>query len=315
MYSRCFFAVYPVPLVCHMFFDMMRLQGLGSFFAFMIGVLCFPAIAVAEGAVFDNVRLAQLRTENLCAITFDDGPGAYTEDLLDVLAERGVHATFFIVGEQGERRKNVVRRMLAEGHEVANHTYSHVSLRQSSPEAQSEQITRTDDLIRSLGGTPRYFRPPYGRYDANTLGIAEEQGLSLVLWSADSQDWRKHNDLRREDVRNDALWLQQSTVAPRGVFLFHDTHKRTVEAIPAILDKMSAAGCRFVTVTEYLEVLSRDRTSITVQAQTKKTAPAKETPPVLAPSVTPPAIVHPGTTPPVETLEKSLPDAVEKTVS
>ncbi|MFT4302190.1 MAG: polysaccharide deacetylase family protein, partial [Desulfovibrio sp.] len=146
------------------------------------------------------------------------------------------------------------QRIVAEGHEVGNHSYSHPNLRLLSPANKANEIARTDAILRSLGANPNFVRPPYGSYDAYTVTAAEELGMGIMLWSLDSRDWKSL------PANYAVLRSTRGTVygpgALRGVFLFHDTHKRTVEDLPRIISDLRAGGCqRFVTVSDYLDGL------------------------------------------------------------
>jgi peptidoglycan/xylan/chitin deacetylase (PgdA/CDA1 family) len=212
------------------------------------------AFQVADGMVL----LRQEMPANYCALTFDDGPGPYTAALLDLLAERNVAATFFVLGHNAERRPALIRRMLAEGHEVASHGYSHADMRRLKPEAQFQEMKKTLDVLLPLGADVRYFRPPYGNYGPETTAKAEELGMTIMLWSLDSQDWKRHA-LRLEKLRSVSPSKQQSFPGMRGVLLFHDTHKNTVDKMPDILNALTAGGCeRFVTVSEYMSRAPRE---------------------------------------------------------
>ena len=211
------------------------------------------AFQVADGMAL----LRQDMPANYCALTFDDGPGPYTATLLDLLADRGIAATFFVLGQNAERRPRMIKRMLAEGHEVANHGYSHADMRRLKPQAQVLEMQKTCELLRSLGAEVRYFRPPFGRYTPETAKLAEELDMTIMLWSLDSQDWKRQTS-RLEGLRSISP-VEQQSLGMRGVFLFHDTHKRTVDAMAEILDALVAGGCeRFVTVSEYMTSAPRE---------------------------------------------------------
>jgi peptidoglycan/xylan/chitin deacetylase (PgdA/CDA1 family) len=221
-----------------------------------------PALVISSAHAFPVADgIALLRQEmpaNYCAVTFDDGPGPYTTALLDLLAQRGIVATFFVLGKNAERRPALIMRMLAEGHEVANHSYSHADMRRLKPEAQFLEMQKTRDALRSFGAEVRYFRPPYGRYTSETAAQAEALGMTLMLWSLDSQDWKRHAP-RLDSLRSVSPAVQRSFQGLRGVFLFHDTHKHTVEEMADTLDALTAAGCeRFVTVSEYMSSAPRE---------------------------------------------------------
>jgi len=218
------------------------------------------ASQVADGMTL----LRQEMPANYCALTFDDGPGPYTAALLDLLAERGIVATFFVLGQNAERHPALIKRMLAEGHEVANHSYSHANMRRLKPEAQFLEMKRAQEVLHSLGAEVRYFRPPYGRYTPKTVAQAEALGMTLILWSLDSQDWKRHVS-RLEGLRSVSPAVQQTFPGMRGVLLFHDTHKHTVDEMPEILDALRVGGCeRFVTVSAYMAKIPREEKHLLV---------------------------------------------------
>jgi len=212
------------------------------------------AFQVADGMTL----LLQEMPANYCALTFDDGPGPYTAALLDILAARGVVATFFVLGQNAERRPALIKRMLAEGHEVASHGYAHVNLRRLKPEAQFLEMKKSLDVLHALGAEVRYFRPPYGRYTPESAAKAEALGMTIMLWSLDSQDWKRHGS-RLEGLYSVSPIVQRSFSGMRGVLLFHDTHKQTVDQMADMLDELIASGCeRFVTVSEYMAKAPRE---------------------------------------------------------
>lgn len=214
----------------------------------------YPALSFSR-VVDGNAIMDKSMNENLCALTFDDGPSQNTASLLDMLAQYNVPATFFLLGQQVRQHPELLERMIAEGHEVGNHSWSHPNLRKLSTDAQASQIIETDRLLRSHGAVPLFFRPPYGSFDERTVNIANELGISILLWSLDSKDW-KHLP---EDYGK--LMSTRGTVYEdgqlHGIFLFHDTHKSTVDDLPRIISNLQSGGCdRFVTVSEYLRELS-----------------------------------------------------------
>ncbi|MDR1856915.1 MAG: polysaccharide deacetylase family protein [Desulfovibrio sp.] len=222
---------------------------------FLLAAMVLALVLTVEAAAFlidsDGI-LRQRMDENLCALTFDDGPSKFTPQLLDDLADYGIPATFFVLGQQAERHPDIIRRMLAEGHEVENHSYSHPNLRKISRVQKIHEIEATDAILRELGAKPRFLRPPYGAYDDRVLEQAERLGLSLVLWSVDTKDWRSL-PVDYTQLRNSKGHVfPPGTV--RGIFLFHDTHRTTVEDFPRIVQQLKEGGCsRFVTVEEYID--------------------------------------------------------------
>ncbi|MDO5483780.1 MAG: polysaccharide deacetylase family protein [Desulfovibrionaceae bacterium] len=223
-----------------------------------LAVLCLALLLTCREAMARVVDgdwiMDQPMSENLCALTFDDGPSRHTPQLLDMLGQYGIPATFFVLGRQVEYHPQTLRRMVAEGHEIGNHSYSHPNLRLIPQDQKVEEIHRTDAILRELGATPLFLRPPYGAYDNYPVDVAASLGMDVVLWSLDSRDWRS--------LPADYASLHHtrgSAYAPghlRGVFLFHDTHKRTVDDLPRIIAQLRAGGCqRFVTMSQYLDGL------------------------------------------------------------
>lgn len=219
----------------------------------LLTLTCMALLAApATAAVVDGNRIMDQRmAENLCALTFDDGPSRNTGALLDLLATYGIKASFFLLGKNVSTYNAMTKRIAEEGHEIGNHSWSHPNLRQLTSEQVKEELGNTDSLLRSLGITPLYMRPPYGAFDSRTIDVANELGVDVVLWSLDSHDWKS---LPADYAK---LRSTRGTVydegALRGIFLFHDTHKSTVEDLPRIIANLRAGGCeRFVTVSEYL---------------------------------------------------------------
>ena len=255
------------------------------FFKQICLVACFFAFGLAAQSaqarvVEGNVIMDQPMRENLCALTFDDGPSINTPHLLDMLEEYGIPATFFMLGSQAERHPDIVKRVIAEGHEVGNHSYSHPNLRVVSLARKEEELRRTDTILRNLGASPQFMRPPYGSYDASTEKVAASLGLSLMLWSMDSRDWQRLPDNYATLRNNRGTVYAPGTL--RGIFLFHDSHKRTVDDLPRIIRDLRAGGCqRFVTVSDYLEGLMDPEPGL-LMTRVKRGAPGMDEPPMVA---------------------------------
>ncbi len=185
-------------------------------------------------------------TDKIMALTFEDGPSLLnTPRLLDMLRKAGAKATFFPVGSNIVKAPEVLRRIHAEGHDIGNHTWTHPKLSTMPDDKVREEIGRTQEaIIKITGTTPRFWRPPYGAVTAaQKQMIMDEFGMTTVLWSVDSLDWRIRDvALIPERVRQEAR--------PGGIVLFHDIHATTVEAVPAVLEGLKADGYRFVTLTE-----------------------------------------------------------------
>lgn len=178
------------------------------------------------------------------ALTFDDGPGAGTSRLLDILADKEVHATFFVLGKQVKQHPELVQRAVAEGHQIGNHTWDHKVLT-SLPEARVlSQINRTTDAIEEAAGVrPDVMRPPSGRIDDT---VAQLVGMPAILWSIDTRDW-EHRDTEKtvDAVREQAY--------AGAVILLHDIYASTVEALPRVIDRLRADGYAMVTVRELFD--------------------------------------------------------------
>lgn len=182
--------------------------------------------------------------ENRIAITFDDGPGkGTTEKLLDGLKERGVKATFFLVGEKIEDNRELVARMYAEGHLIGNHTFTHVQLSKVDGKQALEEIVKTNTLIEEITGEPvRYISPPYGSYSNSLL---MQINMTPVLWSVDPEDWNTDNT-------GQVVKSVVANVKCGDIILLHDIYDSSVAAALEIVDELKAKGFIFVTVDQLL---------------------------------------------------------------
>jgi len=182
------------------------------------------------------------------ALTFDDGPSAkLTPMLLDILKQRGIHATFFVVGENAAAYPDILKREIAEGHEIGNHSWNHPQLTHLSLDGIRSQIERTNDAIRAATGhNPTLLRPPYGA-TSPTLNrwYGKTYGLKVILWEVDPLDWKYRNSAHVESEI-----LKQTK--PGDIILSHDIHATTVAAMPATLDALIAKGYKFVTVSQLI---------------------------------------------------------------
>jgi peptidoglycan/xylan/chitin deacetylase (PgdA/CDA1 family) len=170
------------------------------------------------------------------ALTFDDGPDPDgTPRILDRLAERGVRATFFVIGEAARRYPELVRRIAAEGHALGNHTYTHARCTELTPEELAEELAQTDEALREICGMEvALFRPPWGAIrPAQLLALARE-GRSAALWSIDSRDYRGASAAE--------IVLRCADIRGGDIVLMHDRFPATVEALPRLLDLLEARG-------------------------------------------------------------------------
>ncbi|MGJ6962157.1 polysaccharide deacetylase family protein [Streptosporangium sp. G11] len=178
------------------------------------------------------------------ALTFDDGPGAYTGPLLDILAGHRARATFFVVGRMvSGSGVGILRRMVAEGHELGNHTWAHPRLPLLSQAGIREELGRTQWIVKQVTGvTMILMRPPYGLTDDRVAAESRQLGLAQIMWDVDTLDWR--------DQDSEIVAQRGAEAEPGSVVLMHDIHATTVQAVPRLLDRLAARGFRFVTLSE-----------------------------------------------------------------
>lgn len=199
----------------------------------------------AAGEPSDVTDLTEDGTAPKVALTFDDGPSAqYTPVLLDGLKERGIKASFFVIGANIEKDENegLIRRMKEEGHLIGNHTYHHVDLSSLSTEDARREIEQTDQLVKEITGEETALvRPPFGEFPAGM----EEPDKLYVKWTVDSRDW----------VTKDPDQTVKKVVTDTGendIILMHDCYGTSVEAALQIVDLLRERGYEFVTVDELL---------------------------------------------------------------
>ena len=189
--------------------------------------------------------------DKLIALTFDDGPHPrYTNQILDILKDYGVRATFFEVGENVLYYRDTAIRVAREGHEIGNHTYSHPHLRGIDGVSLRNEVERCENAIKSVTGiTPRLFRPPEGVVEDTVKVMAQEKEYSLVLWDVDTRDWAGRSSA---DIVNTVLENAKSG----DVILMHDYISKkchTVESLKVLIPALLRRGYTFVTVSELLE--------------------------------------------------------------
>jgi peptidoglycan-N-acetylglucosamine deacetylase len=198
------------------------------------------------------------------AMTFDDGPSPETTPrLLDILKERNIKVTFFMIGQNAERNPAIVKRILAEGHEIGNHSWTHPQLSKLADDRVTEEINKTQTAIKDASGyTPVLMRPPYGAITARQKEWIEKQfGLNVIIWSVDPFDWK----------RPGSSVIEQRILAgarPGAIVLSHDIHKQTVDAMPATLDALAAKGFKFVTVSQLI-AMNKPKSSPTPSPQSR----------------------------------------------
>lgn len=182
--------------------------------------------------------------EKKVAITFDDGPNPhYTADLLEGLKERGVSATFFLLGTEVEKYPKLVEQMHEEGHLLATHSYQHVNLCNLTDEAAIEQVTKTNGLIEEITGEcPQFIRPPFGCWKED---LDYQTKMIEVLWDIDPRDWNTSNT----DV---IVQRVIEAVEDGDIILLHDASQSSIDAALQIVDQLQKEGYLFVTVEELI---------------------------------------------------------------
>ena len=208
-----------------------------------------PASGASSGITFSRVSVAQ----PYIAMTFDDGPHPKnTPRLLDMLRERNIKATFYVIGRNVDLYPNVLRRTVSEGHEIGNHTYTHPILSKLGDSTVREELTKCRDAVaRAAGVKPRTLRPPYGALlQRQREWIHNELEYPTIMWSVDPLDWKRPGT---SVVTSRIL----SNTTPGAIVLAHDLHASTVDAMPATLDGLLRKGFKFVTVSQLLAMGSQ----------------------------------------------------------
>lgn len=196
------------------------------------------------------------RRSRFVALTFDDGPGRLSEELLGGLRHLRAPATLFLTGASITGREALLRRAHAEGHELANHGFAHRSL-QRHPLAASRALRRTNGALEAItGARPVLFRPPYGHHDAALRLVVSALGLATVLWDVDSRDWEREPD-DAEAIERDVL----RSARGGSIVLMHDAaagrsgdRRVTLAALPGIVGGLRERGFELVTVSRLLGI-------------------------------------------------------------
>ena len=205
-----------------------------------------PFVPMAPGARVSSVSVPG----NYVAITFDDGPSsALTPKVLDVLKRHGASATFFVLGDNASRYPSILTRAVAEGHEIGNHTFSHINMKTAGRDKVCSEISRTNSIIRSATGrNVRVMRPPYGATSADLVNLMYNQyNLRSILWNVDTKDWQ-HPGV------NVVVQRAVNSAKPGSIILLHDIHSSTLAAVEGIVTGLQARGFKLVTVSQLIEI-------------------------------------------------------------
>lgn len=189
-----------------------------------------------ENGVYDSTK-----EPPLVALTFDDGPGQYTDELLDCLEKNGAKATFYMLGQNVEQYPDTVKRMNDLGMELSNHTYDHKDLTKLTQSQITDEIEKTSSLIQNAAGVrPDTLRPPGGSYNDSVQNLA---GMPIVKWSIDTKDWKT----KSEDQTYQCV---MDNVEDGSIVLMHDIHEWSVDAAIRLIPDLLEEGYKLVTVQE-----------------------------------------------------------------
>ena len=198
----------------------------------------------------------------MIALTFDDGPSSkYTHEILDLLEEYDAKATFFVLGSMlSSATRDELQRAIALGCEIGSHSYSHSYLTSLSAEALAEEMRSTNEKISLISGVDyecKLYRPPYGSIDRDVMETLYVNDLKMhaILWSSDSRDWEYKQmyydgEITRAEAVQGAFETICSETSDGTVILMHDIHEITPDILKLVLEKYSAEGYTFVTVSE-----------------------------------------------------------------
>ena len=206
----------------------------------------YHKVSVAPMSKHIRITERDITGKKLVALTFDDGPSsATTPSLLDTLKNRDVPATFFMLGYMARSNPEIVKRIKAEGHDIASHTMYHQNLIRITPAAVQADINEANAVFQDiLGRTLEYTRPPYGNIND---AVRNNVGTPMILWSVDTLDWKNQNT-------DSIISTTMSEVSDGAIILMHDIYPTTVNAVPVLIDELRKAGYEFVTISELTKI-------------------------------------------------------------
>ena len=206
-------------------------------------------VSAAELKVYDSYYLGNV-DEKIIYLTFDAGyENSYTPAILDSLKKHNVKATFFLVGNYITSSPDLVKRMVDEGHNVANHTYNHPNMSKiSTKEEFRKEIEDLENAFREVTGQEltKYYRPPQGKYSENNLKMAQELGYKTFFWSLAYVDW--YND--KQPTKEEAFKKLLGRIHPGAIVLLHSTSKTNSEILDELLTKWEEMGYIFGTLDD-----------------------------------------------------------------
>ncbi len=177
------------------------------------------------------------------ALTFDDGPNPrYTPEILDLLYNEQINATFFIVGKNFKGNELIIKEMMSSGHEIENHTFSHPDLTNLDKYDIESEVSQVEKEIKKIlpNYSMSYMRPPYGRYTEEIQSVISHP---IMLWTLDSNDWQK---ISSNDIYNNVI----NNVKDGDIIVFHDNNQATLDALKSIISKLKDEQYQFVTISQ-----------------------------------------------------------------
>ncbi len=203
----------------------------------------------SDGKMISREEISIDPTKPMVALTFDDGPGPRTTEILDKLEEYNARCTFFIVGEMIDNHPEALQKMVEIGCELGNHTYDHTDLTGLSPDEMNEEINSTSEKIKEVSGVePTLVRPPGG--DVNQ-SVRDTVKYPLILWNIDTEDWKTRNT--ESDIN-----AVMNGLSDGNIILMHDIHTESVDAALELIPRIQEAGYQLVTVSEMAAVKGVD---------------------------------------------------------
>lgn len=199
------------------------------------------------------------KDEKIVALTFDDGPDeVFTPQVLDILKKYDVKATFFLIGEKVPYNKNIVKREKEEGHEIGNHTYTHINAAKTSKEKIENEVIKTQEVIKEvIGEYPTIFRPPYRALSKDLCQVVKSKDMNIILWSnIDVRDWSNPGV-------NNIVSTIENKVENGNIIILHDyntvrnSKSQTIQALDIIIPKLKEKGYKFVTISELMNHLNK----------------------------------------------------------
>lgn len=206
-----------------------------------------PVKPAKDAANKTSVQLQELKTDGYTyslpkgyvALTFDDGPSAYTKQIVDILKDNGIAGTFLFIGKNASRHQEEVRYAVEQGMSVGNHSWDHSKLTKLSDKSKLSNITQTNDELISDGAEQvTLFRPPYGLINSALAAQVKKQNMKVLMWNRDPEDWNA-------DTRDEILDYFEKVNPSGGIYVLHEK-KHTVEALPAIIEFLNKKQLKFV---------------------------------------------------------------------